>query len=264
MSKIEEKTEITVIMPIFKLDEELFKNALTSIASQLVQPDEVLFVVAKGSDDLKLVKKLTKNEKRFNFKIQTHDGNTSVQAQMNFGVSKCKTKWFSYLEQDDEFSKIWIKNAVEYKEVYGDVGIFLPLVLDVTENNEVIGISNEAVWAAEFSEEMGVLDINSSLKHPNFNFDGMVMLKEVYEDFGGMKENIELTFMYEFFLRMMDKSIKIMVVPKIGYKHINMREGGLFHSLKDKLSQDEARWWLATAKREYYHTNDRELEYTKL
>ena len=265
------KTDITVIIPVFELDETLFKNALTSIDNQLVKPDNVLLVVAEGSNDHKFIKKevLSKTKKYdLNFSVITHKDDTSFQAQMNLGVKSCKTKWFCYLEQDDELSKIWLDNVVKYRNAYDNITVFLPLVLDVTEEengaSEVIGLTNEAVWAAEFSDEMGILDNPVLLKHQNFNFDGMVMLKEMYEDFGGIKSNIKLTFMYEFLLRLTNESAKVMVIPKIGYKHVNMRKGGLFHKLKEDLSPDEARWWLATAKREFYHLQDRELAYEKL
>lgn len=272
MSKTKQNTDITLIVPIFNMDIPLFKNAIESIANQIVQPDMVSFVVGKGTKDLKGLKEILKGEKRFHHTIVSHNEDTSFQSQMNYGVSKCKTKWFSYLEQDDEISTIWFKNAVEYMDAYKDVTIFLPLILDVSETietedgpvSDVLGISNEAVWAAEFSTEMGMLDNDSLLKYQNFNFDGMVMMKEVYEDFGGLKNNIKLTFMYEFLLRMTAKSVKVMIVPKLGYKHVNLRDNALFSNLKAEMSPDEARWWLATAKREYFHISDRELTYEKI
>jgi len=272
MSKIEQNTDITLIIPIFNADVPLLKNAIESVANQIVKPDVTLFVVSEKSDDHKSLKDLLKGEERFTWVIQAHAGDTSFQSQMNLGVKMCNTKWFSYLEQDDEISTIWFKNVIEYRKAHEDVGIFLPLILDVSDSvetpegptSDVLGMSNEAVWAAEFSAEMGILDNDSLLKYQNFNFDGMVMMKEVYEDFGGLKTNIKLTFMYEFLLRMTAKAVKTMIIPKLGYKHVNLREGGLFSNLKTEMLPDEARWWLATAKREYYHTNDRELAYEKI
>jgi glycosyltransferase involved in cell wall biosynthesis len=264
------KTDITVIMPIFNLDETSFKNAITSIENQLVKPDEIILVVGKESSDIKLIEKSLEELKvKLTYRTIINDGDTGFQSQMNFGVSKCETIWFTYLEQDDELSSIWLKNVVKYREVYDDVTVFLPLVIDVTEGtkevpSDIVGLTNEAVWAAEFSDEMGILDNGALIKHQNFSFDGMVMMKEVYEEFGGIKTNIKLTFMYEFLLRITNESVRVMVVPKIGYKHVNMRTGGLFETLKDELTPDEARWWLATARREYFHIEDRNVKYEKL
>ena len=223
-------------------------------------------MVGDKTDDYKFIKKYDFGNLKI--KILNHKESTSFANQMNLGVASCKTKWFSFLEQDDEMSKIWIKSAMKYKDVYDDVGIFLPLIIDVSkisgDKSTFVGLSNEAVWAAEFSDEIGVLDKESLLRYQNFNFDGMVMLKDVYLKYGGIKENIKLTLMYEFLLRFTNNDIKLMVIPKLGYKHLNLREGGLFHNYKDELSPDEARWWLSLAKKEYFHIKDREVSYDKL
>ncbi|NIQ16175.1 MAG: hypothetical protein GTO02_17815 [Candidatus Dadabacteria bacterium] len=52
-----------------------------------------------------------------------------------------------------------------------------------------------------------------------------------------------------------------MTIPKFGYKHINQREGSLFHTYRNELSPDESRWWLSQAKKEYHFTNDRKITY---
>jgi len=274
MSTEKNKTDITVVLPVYGLD-ETFPNAIDSVKNQLTQPEELIIVVGTKTEDIKTVKAYDYGD--LNVRIIENDtDDTGFQNQMNIGVSEVNTKWFAFLEQDDEMSSIWLKNVVEYREVYSDVGMFLPLIVDfssptteIVEGKEVeipsgfVGMANEAVWASEFSDEIGILDNSSLLKYQNFNFDGMVMLKEIYEDFGGIKANVKLTFMYEFLLRMTYNTVKIMVIPKIGYKHINLRVGGVFDNYKSELDPDEARWWFATAKREYYHISDREIEYSK-
>jgi hypothetical protein len=89
----------------------------------------------------------------------------------------------------------------------------------------------------------------------------MVMRKSVYEENGGFKPSIKLTFLYEFLLRMTFKDVRVMVLPKFGYKHTNQRPGALFTSYKETLDPIEARWWLSTAKKEYYFPKDRKITY---
>jgi hypothetical protein len=89
----------------------------------------------------------------------------------------------------------------------------------------------------------------------------MVMSKEVFEANGGLKSNIKLTFIYEFLLRMTFKDVKVMVIPRFGYKHLNQREGSLFNSYKNDMNPVEANWWLDKAKKEYYFDNEREIVY---
>ena len=56
-----------------------------------------------------------------------------------------------------------------------------------------------------------------------------------------------------------------MTIPKIGYKHTNMREDSLFWNYKnkptEKLSGEEGGFWIEAAKKEYFFTYDRDIKY---
>ena len=113
---MEEKTNITVILPIIELNGELvnyFKNAILSISEQLVKPSKVLII---SKNDKELLDKL----KGYDYgtisnivEVVVNDGNTDFCSQINFGVSQSQTEWVSILEIDDEYSKIWFKNVKE-------------------------------------------------------------------------------------------------------------------------------------------------------
>jgi hypothetical protein len=63
---------------------------------------------------------------------------------------------------------------------------------------------------------------------------------------------------------MTNNSVKIMSIPKIGYKHINLREGSIFWNYKngdDNLTDEEVRFWVESAKKEYLFINDRAIKY---
>jgi hypothetical protein len=133
-------------------------------------------------------------------------------------------------------ASIWVDNVIKYRNDEPQVTIFLPMILDVTPQNQFLNFTNEAVWASQFSDEMGFLDNASLLRYQNFNIDGMAVLKEAYEEFGGLKESIKLSFIYEFLLRMTHNSCVVMVIPRLAYKHINEREGSLFSNYKNELT----------------------------
>ena len=264
MAKKKTTTDITVIIPVHDLNEtteKLFANAVQSVADQFVRPEALMIVVPTAMK--KFMEAFDFGEIKDMVTIVENKGETDFSSQLNLGVSKIKTTWFSLLEYDDEFSKIWIKNADEYKNIYDDVDMFLPIIVDVDENGGFLGLTNEAVWAAEFSDEMGILDNTALLAYQNFNFDGMVMKKETYEEMGGLKASMKLTFIYEFLLRLTYFSSKIMIIPRFGYKHVNQRVGSLFHDYRGELTPDEARWWMALAKKEFYHQEDRKITYEK-
>jgi hypothetical protein len=260
----ENKCDISVILPVHELNEEtklLFNNAVLSVKEQIIRPDELVIVVPKGSDVESYVKTYDFGDYNESVVIAENDGATDFCSQVNFGVTASSSEWFSILEFDDEYAKIWFKNVVEYRKAHKNVDLFLPIVIDVDGGNGFIGFTNEAVWANGFSDIMGVLDNAALINYQNFNTDGMVIKKSKYSEFGGFKSNIKLTFIYEFLLRMTFKDVKVMVIPKFGYKHMNQRNGSLFQTYKETLNPTEARWWLSQAKKESYFSKDREITY---
>lgn len=255
-------SKISVLVPVHKLEEEYLTRCIESIKNQKVKPNEVLFITSNDKDvnkfltdynygDLKDITKVIENE----------TGNYDFQSQINYGVEKSTSDYFTFVEYDDELSPIWIKNGLEYSKSYPEVGVFLPIVYETDEKGRFISFTNESVWAKDFTEQAGYLDNNTLQRVQNFNFDGMVVSKELFLENGGLKKNIKLTFTYEFLLRMSYLSIPIMVIPKLGYKHTNNREGSLFVEYKNTIDVLESRFWVGKAKKEYFFTEDREITY---
>ena len=53
-----------------------------------------------------------------------------------------------------------------------------------------------------------------------------------------------------------------MTIPRVGYKHLNMREGSIFWQHKfgtDRLSENEVKFWIQTAKQEYFFKEERAI-----
>ena len=149
-------------------------------------------------------------------------------------------------------------------DIYKDVDAFLPIVVDVDDKGVFAGFTNEAVFAANFSQEMGYLTNDILQDYQNFQSSGMVIKKNVVEEFGGFKSSIKLTFVYEFLLRLTYNSVSMMTIPRLGYKHMNMRPGSIFWNYKfadDKMIEDEVKFWVQTAKKEYFFPNDRTIKY---
>lgn len=257
--------KLTIIIPVHELTEDtsiLFGKALNSIKTQKVQPGKVMVVAPKNEELIDKIKSIAL-ENEVTVDIVENEGNTNFAGQINRGVYQLDTKYFSILEYDDEFTPIWVGNVTKYIDENPEVDMFLPIIVDVTSEGEYIGFTNEPVWANEFSSKLGEIDNPCALRYSNFSIDGMVMSKEKYDEFGGLKESMELVFPYEFLLRVTNFSGRVMVIPKLGYKHVSNREGSLFSTYSKDMSIDERRWWLALAKKEYFHTNDRSIKYVQ-
>lgn len=259
--------QLTVIIPIHDISgkdfKNYFENAILSVKNNKAKPGEVILVYPDDKD----VKKTLESFDYGDLKIKhvMHKESTSFQSQLNIGANNTTTKYFSFLEFDDEYSNIWFSNVSKYIEKYPDVDMFLPIISDVNEANDFIGYSNEAAWALNFSNEIGFLDHDTISDFPNINIDGMVIKTESFNECGKLKPTMRLSFNYEFLLRFTNLSNKIMVIPKIGYKHTNMRENSLFWNYRyepnEMILPDEAKFWMKTAKEEFYHKNDRGITY---
>ena len=256
---------ITVIIPIHEVQKNLekyLKNALLSVEQQTLKPSEVLIV--RSSD-----KKLEKFLNDFDFGgtkeivrvVENTTDDTSFQNQLNIGVDNVNTEYFTFLEYDDELSKIWLNSANTYINSFPEVGAFLPIVFESDEKGNFLSFTNENVWVKGVSSEMGLLDNETLVKMQNFNFDGMVVKKSVYQECGGLKTNMKLTFTYEFLLRLTYQDVPVMVIPKLGYKHLNNREESLFVEYKNTIDVLESKFWVNKAKKEYFFTEDREITY---
>jgi glycosyltransferase involved in cell wall biosynthesis len=261
-----ENNTISVILPIktskMRSFEEYFEKAITSIKNQTVGVDEVVIVHTDETGLVEFLKGYDFGD--INVKMEEWTKDPNFCGQVNHGARVATSKWITILEVDDEISNIWIKNFKEYANIYPKVDSFLPIVVDVDEKGVFVGFTNEATFAANFSSEMGVLTNETLLTYQNFQLSGLAIKKESFIDYGMLKSSFRLTFGYEFLLRMTQNGVSFMTIPKIGYKHMNLREGSIFWNYKNgdnRLTEDEVRFWIDQAKKEYFYINQREIKY---
>lgn len=266
MINMENILDLTVVLPIksalAKDFTELFENAVTSVKNQKKGIKELLIVATKEEHLQDFLKSYDFGD--LSQRTITWDGEPSYADQINYGIQNSNTEWVSIFEFDDEYASIWFDNVDKYSKYYTDVDVFLPIVVDTNEKGVFAGFTNEAVFAANFAQEMGFLTNDILQDYQNFQTSGMVFRKKVYEEYGGFKSSIKLTFVYELFLRWSYNSVKIMSIPRIGYKHANMREGSLFWNYKngnEKMLDEEVKFWVQTAKKEHFFTEDRSIKY---
>jgi hypothetical protein len=253
---------ITVILPIHTLSDdykEMLNNALSSVED--FHNDVKVSIVCPTS----LKKDLKDLSNKLEITIVTNKGETDFCSQVNLGIDNCDTEWFTILEIDDEFKPVWLKSMNEYSKVFTDVSVFLPIVKDINVEGKFINYTNESAWAYGFTDMQGFIDNEVLLDFQNYQTSGGLFKTQVIKDNGKFKENIKLTFVYEFLLRLTHNGVRIMTVPKAGYQHVNLREDSLFWKYKNEekmiLSENEVKFWLDTAKKEFFFKNKRDVNY---
>lgn len=258
--------DLSVILPIksskFFQFEEYFTKAITSIKEQDVQPKELIIVHTQEQDLINHINDFDFGD--LNVKKIEWTNEPNFCAQINFGVENSTSNWVSFFEIDDEYSKIWFKNVKKYSESYKNIDCFLPIVVDTDDKGLFIGFTNEATFALNLTNEIGMLSNEILQNFQNFQLSGLAIKREKFIEIGMLKPSFDLTFGYEFFLRLTHNSNNVMTIPKIGYKHTNLRVGSIFWNYKNgdrKLTEPEVKFWIESAKKEYFFNKDRNIKY---
>lgn len=264
--------KITTILPVYKLETDevlMLKNAISSVKE--FHDDVKLTIVCPTSLMSKLETVLSEETDIHELEIKrlvNTTNETDFVSQVNLGIEDCDTEWFSILEIDDEYKKVWLPSMKEYIEAEKDVDVFLPIIRDVNVEGKFLSYMNESVWAYGFTNTQGVIDHELLLEYQNYQTSGGLYRTQVIKDNGNLKNNIKLTFSYEFLLRLTHNGVKIVTVPRVGYQHVNLREFSLFWAYKNdksvKLEEAEVKFWLDTAKKEYFFKNKRDVKYEKV
>jgi glycosyltransferase involved in cell wall biosynthesis len=186
------KLSLSIILPIKSSKarnfDEYFEKAIKSIQSQTVEFEELVIVHTSEESLVTLLDGYDFGT--LNVTKLLWDKTPNYADQVNFGVKNAKGKWISLFEFDDEYSSIWFKNVEKYITAYPEVQMFLPVVVETDEKGMFAGFTNEATFAANFSQEMGILTNETLQDYQNFQTAGSVIKKEVIEDFGGFKPSI--------------------------------------------------------------------------
>jgi len=254
---------ITILLPIYKLEEDesiMLKNALISIENFY---NDVKLTIICPSEIKKLFDSFDFGQKLEVKILENKTEKTDFTNQINMGIDDCDTEWFSILEIDDSYKSIWLKSMNEHINTYEDVDVFLPVVRDVNEKGEFLAFTNESAWAYGFTEKQGRLDNEVLVEYQNYQTSGGLYRTKKIIDFGKFKDNIKLTFTYEFLLRLTHNGVNVMIVPRVGYEHVNFRKNSLFWLYKNdedmKLEENDIKFWLETSKKESFFKNKREI-----
>jgi len=251
---------ITTILPVKAFDEKLMDACLKSIANQNPITAKLLIGCLQGEDTN--IKKLLPDDLKniTEFVVDTYE---NFEDCVNKLAKKVRTKYFSIIAFDDEFSSIWFKNVTQYEKYNNDVSVFIPFIYETNKDQLPLGITNEPVWAKGFSDEMGYIDSGVLDRYKKFSIYGAVFNKNIFNEIGGFKTNMEVVSFHELLLRYTYHGHKVMVIPKIGYMHLNTRDGSRFDILRKTLKKEDVKNYFEIAKKESYFKVQRQIEINK-
>lgn len=260
--------DVTIIIPVHEYNDTvdaLLRKALESVSDCRKEFKDghlpVVIVAPRKLDDV-----LTHSD-IYQFipeiKIIWNEGNTDFCSMINFGVDNISTDYFSILEYDDTYRKKWFKLANDYFYGNESISIFLPLNAIHTGHknwqfgNE-FGLSNAFITDdVDDTDDVGIINFKRIEKCSVFNLTGAIFNRNDFIKVGKYKPSIKVAFNYELLLRLTNKGLKCMVVPKEGYVHEIGREGSLTDTYNKTLSDEEINKWFELAFREYVYDTDR-------
>jgi len=256
-----EKKNITVLLAVHKIDGDYKEMLSIAIDSMETFYNDVKVSIICPPNIKNEISEIDLGQKlEINYIVNL--GKTDFCSQINKGIETCDTEWFTILEIDDVFKPIWLKSMNEHVKTYTDVDVFLPIIKDVDKDGKFLSFTNESSWAYGFTDQQGYIDNGTLLEFQNFQTSGGLYRTKTIKENGSFKENIKLTFGYEFFLRLTNNQVKIMTVPRVGYQHVNLREDSLFSSFENEnLTEEEVKFWIDSAKKEFFFKNKREINY---
>lgn len=239
--------DLVVIVPMHEFGKEnieLLNKAVDSVPEDI----KVILSCKKGVDGRKL--------KGINERVVVlaeSDGDSFAEL-VNTAVDNIEEKWFSILEFDDTYTPIWLDNVKKYIDFMPEMSVFMTLE-DITDfnNGKYIGFGNAEAWASSFSNEIGYIDNDCLQNYFDFYLTGSIFNAKDWQEIGGLKSQIKLTFWYEFLLRLTNKSKKVFVIPKVCYNHTIGRSGSLVDIYRKEISNNESQFLFDLAKREYFY-----------
>lgn len=255
---------ISIIIPVHGMNKDndilLLNKALESVKQCQQNYEDNLCVKLIGDNNTLDSIRTNKNFNDSNVVIDYCINNvkTDFCSQINTAVNQyVDTEYFSILEYDDEYAPTWFNSVKEYHYTNEDVSVFLPINVQMENSQNIYQFCNELVWANEFSNELGFIDLDCLENYTGFNLTGGVFNTNDFKRIGGLKSSIEVAFNYEFLLRLTNKKLKAFVVPKEGYYHLLNREGSLTDHYSKTLTNELIKQWFNIAKTEYHYTEDR-------
>ncbi len=273
---------LTIVVPVHQLasagEKELFTQAIVSAINQegataqevivvgpadaIVTAKEVVMAVEEihQSGQIKLAGPI-------GVRFVENEDETDIASQINAGIAAATTEYVTVLEFDDELGNQYVSEMAKHAAVLPEVDVLLPLVASITVDGKLIKYSNEAVWVPKNEEERptGYVDAETTQASPDLFFSGALVKRAVYQAVNGLKTNIEVAFVNEFYRRLVFQGYVVRGIGKLLYAHRERREGSYIYEKMigpNHLSEDELQFWLEAAAREFRFETQRPIRLT--
>lgn len=128
--------KVSVIVPIYKIQEKVLKKCIDSIINQTLEKIEIILVNDGSPDNCgKVCDEYAKLDKRI---LVIHKTNGGVSSARNIGILKAKGIYIGFVDADDWIEKDFYKKMIDYAEKN---------VLDVVVSGFIKSLGNNKSWS---------------------------------------------------------------------------------------------------------------------
>jgi glycosyltransferase involved in cell wall biosynthesis len=186
---------ITTIIPTYRRP-QLLKRAILSVLNQTYSNFQVcIYDNASGDETAEIVKELAKKDPRV--KYYCHPENIGGGKNLNFGLSKVDTSYFSILSDDDILLPDFYEKALNGFQRYPEAGFIATQTL-IAKEEKILNISYGDYEEKLYRPPEGLLKIS------NFGlttWTGVLFKKEVRDKIGLLDEQVGGPSDFDFLLR---------------------------------------------------------------
>ena len=190
--------KFSVVIPSCKINKLLFKT-LSSVFKQTTKPYEIIIIFSNkiSQDQNNLLLKKNKNLKIF------FSNNGNVSQNRNYGALKAKGNYLAFLDDDD----LWSKNYLRYvkKTLNENKSKLIITWLNKIKNQKVSKfkkISQKVKSEDLFNFNPGIIGSN------------IVVEKKIFKKIGGFDKKLTSSEDKDFLIKFLDKKIKFKILEK--------------------------------------------------
>ena len=226
ITRFEYKPKVSIIMPVYNVDQVWLEKAIDSVINQLYQNWE-LCIVDNASTKKHIKKTLERYSKKENrIRVRYFEENQGIAGASNEAMLMVSGDYIAFLDQGDELAQ----NALyENVKVINQTGA--DLIYSDEDKITIDGTYTAPHFKPDYSPDM--------ILSQNYISHLGVYKKIIVDEIGGLRKGVEGSQDYDFLLRFIEKSNKVYHIPKVLY-HWRKVPGSPAEVFKSKSYAQEA------------------------
>ncbi len=210
--------KISIVVPLYNTNKKYFKELLNSILNQTYTNWELC--LADGSTEKNLeIEEISKKDNRIHYKFIGN--NLGIARNSNAAIEMATGEYIGLLDHDDLLTEFALYEVVKQINKTPDAKL-------IYSDEDKISENSKERFDPHFKPDFAI----DTLRSVNYICHFAVIKSEMLKEIEGFREGFDGAQDYDLFLRIAEKTNKIVHIPKILY-HWRVHEGSTASATKD-------------------------------